>query len=430
MRGLQATKLLHDRIRRLEKTCTDHGIPIPPLDPGDGDSENAPAVSGPSPLSPLAPGQRRGSSFTGPNPARSIREHASSPSLRPPPTVTSPDHERLDATESTASVTAMGTVSTEHDVYQAFDANEFYGSSSAASFMKEACTSVKPRRQPLIGANATGGPNFSVNFARSEPITALQFAQADKFALPPRNLADHLLNKASAIETFFNRAKAFVGLDFIDMHNLGEILSNVYQPPTGGFSATPLSSWDEHKSHGMDAILELDAKTLKYEAALPPAMSWTSPSDIDDLDDKLRPIIVTQRTVLRGSASTAGQELFTSFAAGCAKICLGAAIDLIELVHSTYLSNTTGGWWWDGLYAVDKDHEQPLPTLAIHNHGEAVGSGLEAAVMHPEDMPLDLGSSFQWQLPVGSDMLGAGLVFNWDQSLDLIAGGLGMDLYQ
>jgi hypothetical protein len=50
--------------------------------------------------------------------------------------------------------------------------------------------------------------------------------------------------------------------------------------------------------------------------------------------------------------------------------------------------------------------------------------------MHSEDMPLDLGSNFQWQLPVGSDMLGAGLVFSWDQSLDLIAGGLGMDIYQ
>lgn len=54
----------------------------------------------------------------------------------------------------------------------------------------------------------------------------------------------------------------------------------------------------------------------------------------------------------RQGTATAGQELFTSFAAGCAKICLGAAIDLIELVHSTYLTNTTGGWWWDGLCTV------------------------------------------------------------------------------
>jgi hypothetical protein len=58
------------------------------------------------------------------------------------------------------------------------------------------------------------------------------------------------------------------------------------------------------------------------------------------------------------------------------------------------------------------------------------GSGQQMAVMQPDDMPLDLGSGFQWQLPAGTDMLGAGMVFNWDQSLDMIAGGLGMDIYQ
>ena len=81
---------------------------------------------------------------------------------------------------------------------------------------------------------------------------------------------------------------------------LGEILSKVYQPSTGGSSSALLSSWDEPKAHGMDAILELDAKLSKYETALPSTMSWTSPSDISGLDDGLRLIIVTQRTVLRG----------------------------------------------------------------------------------------------------------------------------------
>jgi hypothetical protein len=56
----------------------------------------------------------------------------------------------------------------------------------------------------------------------------------------------------------------------------------------------------------------------------------------------------------------------------------------------------------------------------------------QGAAMHPDEVNLDFGSSFQWQLPAGicPDMFGAGLVFNWDQSLDLIAGGLGMDIYQ
>ncbi len=85
------------------------------------------------------------------------------------------------------------------------------------------------------------------------------------------------------------------------------------------------------------------------------------------------------------------------------------------------------------LWQSDKDQEQALRVSGGHGgteHGESVGARMEPAVMPPDDMPLDLGGSFQWQLPVGSDMLGAGLVFNWDQSLDMIAGGLGMDLYQ
>ncbi|AEO59770.1 hypothetical protein MYCTH_2308290 [Thermothelomyces thermophilus ATCC 42464] len=754
-------KVLHDRIRRLEKTCTAHGLPIPPLD----STEEAEDASGPPPVtlspSPLHPGKRPSeTSIPVPRPAHGLRDHDSPPNLRLQVTVTSPnpDHERLEATESTAGVTAMGTVATEHDVSQAFEAaNEFYGSSSAASFMKEAYTSVKPQRPRHQEANPANVPAFSVNFARTGPRGRAQFAQADKFALPPRHLADHLLSrfwervywlyplfdkatflrayeslwrpsheqpaepslpglglgsspgadagtivfhcalntmfalgaqfsdlslgdKASAIETFFNRGKAFVGLDFIDMHNvgvvqslllmalflqstpfpsrcwnavglacrvaqglglhtdtdrtsrppleteirrrtwhgcvildimtygrptmtahlpdlplpstvefgeatletprqhragpqddgvpskmcfyvehirqcriLGEILSNVYQPSAGGTGSGP-PWWFDQKSRGMDAISDLDAKLSRYERELPPIMSWTSPCDISGLDKDRQLVITAQRTVLRGSflylrlmlhrpiltqlcanntepspgtgtgtgtepssparqgaavPATAGQELFTSFAAGCARICLGAAMDLIELVHSTYLTNTTGGWWWDGLYAFtaglavivgylsppllasvdrqrlerswmlcqgilahltsfsisaqrslrllqkvhadvmsrssaasDKDQDPPPPlrppTMSANNHDTATtahadaaaGSGQQGPATQAEEAPLDLGSSFQFQLPAGTDMFGAGLVFNWDQSLDMIPGGLGMDIYQ
>ncbi|KAK4143385.1 uncharacterized protein C8A04DRAFT_28808 [Dichotomopilus funicola] len=357
---------------------------------------------------------------------------------------------------------------------------------------------------------------------------------------------------------------------------LGEILSHVYQPSAGGQQPTQTQnphqqhqqhglglgqgmggqgqqSWFGRETHGMDAILGLDAKLTRYETELPAIMSWKAPCDISGLDAERKLIIATQRTVLRGSflylrlmlhrpiltqlcantestssptnqtttatstgsgpgtgteapssplllrtgsaAVSAGRELFTSFAAGCAKICLGAAVDLIELVHSTYLTNTSGGWWWDGLYAftaglavivgylspsllasMDKqrlerswmrcqeilahftsfsvsaqrslrllqkvhgdvmsrcsDQELPLGLPAMSagpiGPGEAAMAGQQAGFhMNPEDMPLDLGSGFQWQMP-GSDMMGAGLVFNWDQSLDMISGGLGMDLY-
>ena len=78
---------------------------------------------------------------------------------------------------------------------------------------------------------------------------------------------------------------------------LGKILSNVY---TGAPAATPPSSWFDHKSHGLDAILQLDAKLSKYESSLPPIMSWLSPCDISHLNKERRLIIETQRTVLRG----------------------------------------------------------------------------------------------------------------------------------
>lgn len=75
---------------------------------------------------------------------------------------------------------------------------------------------------------------------------------------------------------------------------LGDILSSVYQPTHPGLPP------DDHKSHGMDAILELDAKLSSYESALDSIMSWKSPSDILALDEERRLVIVTQRTVLRG----------------------------------------------------------------------------------------------------------------------------------
>ena len=45
----------------------------------------------------------------------------------------------------------------------------------------------------------------------------------------------------------------------------------------------------------------------------------------------------------------ARRAVYISFAAECAKICMTAAADLLELVHRTYRTDKTGGWWWDAL---------------------------------------------------------------------------------
>ncbi|KAJ4388504.1 hypothetical protein N0V85_007486 [Neurospora sp. IMI 360204] len=219
--------------------------------------------------------------------------------------------ERLEgASELVGAITAMGAVSTEKDASHAFDAtDDFYGSSSAASFMKEASNFVKKNhthRIPDIDVLPTQMPHLATyNSLHSKGDlgipTHMQFAQADKFALPTRALADHLLKryfervywlypffhkptferayeslwtpnhghsaeplsppglglgsspgadastivfhfalntifalgcqfsdlspdgKASALQTYFDRAKAFVSLDLLDLNNIGVV---------------------------------------------------------------------------------------------------------------------------------------------------------------------------------------------------------------
>jgi len=175
---------------------------------------------------------------------------------------------------------------------------------------------------------------------------------------------------------------------------LGEILNSIYHSSSHG---GPNPGDDSFRSHGLDAILELDAKLSRYEDELNPIMSWRTPSDISGLSEGRRNIIVTQRAVLHGSflylrlmlhrpiltqlcsttESKSSQErnspikagfgganriLYTSFAAECAKICLGAAMDLIDLVHSTYQTNNTGGWWWDALCMTPPSAARWAPT--------------------------------------------------------------------
>jgi len=81
---------------------------------------------------------------------------------------------------------------------------------------------------------------------------------------------------------------------------LGEILSKIYQSSQG--VPSNIASWspDESKTHGLDAILDLDAKLTRFERDLDPVMSWRSPRDLGDLDPEMALMITTQRNVLHG----------------------------------------------------------------------------------------------------------------------------------
>ncbi|KAF5660338.1 transcription activator acu-15 [Fusarium denticulatum] len=96
--------------------------------------------------------------------------------------------ESIENSSHVRRVTAMGTTTSEEDIGHHRDTREgFYGSSSAASFLKETCgTAIPPSSHQSDPQTCT-----------SQPICP--FGDVDKFALPPRRLADHL------VERYFER---------------------------------------------------------------------------------------------------------------------------------------------------------------------------------------------------------------------------------
>ncbi|KAF5241850.1 hypothetical protein FANTH_8966 [Fusarium anthophilum] len=96
--------------------------------------------------------------------------------------------ESIENSSHARRVTAMGTTTSEEGIGHHRETREgFYGSSSAASFLKETCgTAIPP-------SNHQANPQACT----SQPICP--FGDVDKFALPPRRLADHL------VERYFER---------------------------------------------------------------------------------------------------------------------------------------------------------------------------------------------------------------------------------
>lgn len=105
-----------------------------------------------------------------------------------PSSVESPD--AIDAAENSSGLTAMGTVLSEEDLDEsASPMDDFYGRSSAASFLKEATGSMRQRLENPSGQI----PRVQINPLKAGSFS--KFADLDKFVLPPRALADHFLQR-------------------------------------------------------------------------------------------------------------------------------------------------------------------------------------------------------------------------------------------
>ncbi|KAK2812641.1 hypothetical protein FQN50_001287 [Emmonsiellopsis sp. PD_5] len=169
---------------------------------------------------------------------------------------------------------------------------------------------------------------------------------------------------------------------------LDDILSDVYNV----WRAGPRQEHSSSRSQGsFDTLIELERRLCTYESDLPPFLNWTAPSPPEHPPTDQSTTLERQRNVLHGrynylrlllyrpifiqlcseannsnaSSRNAAQEphpdtssegkltesvLYSCMANKCAAACVLAAVDLIQLVHDTYLTTTTDAWWYNGFY--------------------------------------------------------------------------------
>lgn len=180
-------RVLHQRIRELEQVCSGAGLQVPSLIselPGST-VKRLPTPSGPA----LLDQEKCGSSQPHIDTAASVLAQSSA----------SPLPDRSELLDAESQVSAMGAISMveEEDVHGCvvphIDGQEYYGSSSAASFLREAQSSIVNRDMDVPVADV-GQPNRTpasvLLFKYRRPSSQIQL---ERLALPPRPLADSLL---------------------------------------------------------------------------------------------------------------------------------------------------------------------------------------------------------------------------------------------
>ncbi|KAJ5707300.1 Transcription factor [Penicillium malachiteum] len=248
-------KILHDRIRELEEVCTQNGVPVQaaPQNAPEGEDKttggtneaqsNATELDPESKTSVAAEGllglgaqpALRHSPLPIPSPAapQPILSPLNSQSTRPDPgqsnsvlhgSLQSQGHIQPSPTgaclytcprNSHGSVTAMGAISVADDGDRNDSpAEQYYGNSSAASFMRLARDSIpiQSYMQNLKGIDRESSTLVDQNTGLWQDVNTTNTPpgfQFSDFSLPPRPLADHLLEcyweRVHCLYPFFHR---------------------------------------------------------------------------------------------------------------------------------------------------------------------------------------------------------------------------------
>ncbi|KAF9893639.1 hypothetical protein FE257_010951 [Aspergillus nanangensis] len=156
---------------------------------------------------------------------------------------------------------------------------------------------------------------------------------------------------------------------------LDNILEDVYRswhrrgntPPTASSTTAAATT----RQARLDVIIELEQKLFEYASGLPSFLSWTEPTT-STADSSYDLVLQRQRNVLHArflylhlllyrpiftqlctdssTLPTAQSVIYASILAKCAAACVKAAINLVSLVHETYLTSATDTWWYNGFY--------------------------------------------------------------------------------
>ncbi|KAI0114070.1 fungal-specific transcription factor domain-containing protein [Nemania sp. FL0031] len=184
---------LHDRIRALEQTIQQSGATVPPIACEDPTTPRIGNISRQPPDSIIetdADNYREA-----PHNVSSVSSHRRAAEIVSPQCL-----DVVDVAEAEDGVTAMGTLDHEDVISAEFtDSEQFYGSSSAASFMRQA---VETTNSPAYSANRRNTPAIDSptrDTQRQKRAGGAQdyigHAYSENFSLPPRALADHLLDR-------------------------------------------------------------------------------------------------------------------------------------------------------------------------------------------------------------------------------------------
>ncbi|KAK1997532.1 fungal-specific transcription factor domain-containing protein [Colletotrichum falcatum] len=237
------TKTLHERIRKLEQACASHGIDIATLEAAE-----------PGPQSP--PDKRS-------SPAHESGS-VDGPGIMDQPIQLPTPYSAISIEQSAEprSVTAMGTIFTEDHLQDIPDhvEDDFYGSPSAVSFLKEAYSAMKPPSSSAGSSSfsSSSSPTLSRNHQQAALVPDRSpFADFDKFLLPPRPFADHL------IQIYFRRIHYLYPV--FHRPAFEHAYRTLWRPAT---AADADAAANRFRGVGLGSFPGADARTIVFHGAL------------------------------------------------------------------------------------------------------------------------------------------------------------------